>query len=99
MCVFEILSKVIRPENFQYANAIGAAISQVSGETDRAFPLEGQTREDVLKHAKQLATEKATTAGAHPERAQVVDIDEVFLAYLPSNAVRIRVKAAGPLRE
>ena len=25
-------------------------------------------------------------------------IDEVFLAYLPSNAARIRVKAAGPLK-
>jgi hypothetical protein len=45
-----------------------------------------------------MAMEKAVLAGADPEKVQVVDIDEVFLAYLPSNAARIRVKAAGPLK-
>ncbi len=93
------VSEVIRPENFQYANAIGAAISQVSGETDRVFSLEGRTREEALREAKQTAIEKAIAAGADPDRVQIVDIDEVFLAYLPSNAARIRVKAAGPLKE
>ncbi|MGG2476971.1 hydantoinase/oxoprolinase family protein, partial [Rhizobium sp. BR5] len=28
---------VIRPENFAVANAVGAAIAQISGETDRVF--------------------------------------------------------------
>jgi N-methylhydantoinase A/oxoprolinase/acetone carboxylase beta subunit len=90
--------KVIRPDNFQFANAIGAAISQVSGEIDRVFSLEQQTRDEAMSEAKRLATEKAVLAGADPSKVQIVDIDEVFLAYLPSNAARIRVKAAGPLR-
>jgi N-methylhydantoinase A/oxoprolinase/acetone carboxylase beta subunit len=89
---------VVRPQNFQFANAIGAAISQVSGEIDRVFALEQMTREEAMKQAKQMAMEKAVLAGADPEKVQVVDIDEVFLAYLPSNAARIRVKAAGPLK-
>ncbi len=93
------VAKVIRPSNFQYANAIGAAISQVSGEIDRVFSLEQQSREEALKQAKQMAVEKAIAAGADPERVQVVDIDEVFLSYLPSNAARMRIKAAGPLKE
>jgi carbamate kinase len=93
------VSRVIKPENFQYANAIGAAISQVSGEIDRVFSFEHQSREEVVKQSKQIAIEKALAAGADPKRVQIVDIDEVFLSYLPSNAARIRVKAAGPLIE
>lgn len=92
------VSQVIRSENFQYANAIGAAIAQVSGEIDRVFSLEEMNREEALNIAKKLAVEKAIAAGADPNNVQIVDIDEVFLAYLPSNAARIRVKAAGPLR-
>jgi N-methylhydantoinase A/oxoprolinase/acetone carboxylase beta subunit len=93
------VSRVIKPENFQYANAIGAAISQVSGEIDRVFSLEHQSREEVVKQSKQMAIEKALAAGADPKRVQIVDMDEIFLSYLPSNAARIRVKAAGPLIE
>ena len=36
-------------------------------------------------------------AGADPATVEVVDIEEVPLAYLPSNAVRIRMKAVGDL--
>ena len=35
---------VIRPENFSVANAVGAAIAQISGEVDRVFSLEKMTR-------------------------------------------------------
>lgn len=93
------VAKVVRPPNFQYANAIGAAISQVSGEIDRVFSLEHQSREEALKQAKQMAIDKAIAAGADPGRVQIVDIDEIFLSYLPSNAAKIRIKAAGPLKE
>lgn len=91
------VSKVIRPSNFQYANALGAAISQVSGEIDMVFPLEHESREDVLKKAKELAVEESVKAGAERDSVEVVDIDEIYLSYLPSNAVRIKVKAAGQL--
>ncbi|MGH8881595.1 MAG: hydantoinase/oxoprolinase family protein, partial [Stackebrandtia sp.] len=37
--------KVVRPENFAVANAIGAAIAQVSGEVDRVFLGEGHSRD------------------------------------------------------
>ncbi len=58
-----------------------------------------RTREDAMKEAKQMAIEKTIAAGTDPNKVQIVDFDEAFLAYLPSNAARIRVKAAGPLRE
>jgi N-methylhydantoinase A/oxoprolinase/acetone carboxylase beta subunit len=91
------VSQVIRPKHFQFANAIGAAIAQVSGEVDRIFALEHQTRTEAISTAKNLAIADAIKAGADPESVEVVDIDEIPLAYLPGNAIRIRVKTCGRL--
>jgi cell division ATPase FtsA len=91
-------SRVVKPDHFAVANAIGAAIAQVGGEVDRVFSLEGMGREQAIGQARKEAEEKAVTAGADPSTVNVVDVEEVPLAYLPSNAVRIRVKAVGDLR-
>jgi N-methylhydantoinase A/oxoprolinase/acetone carboxylase beta subunit len=88
---------VNRPENFAVANAIGAAIAQVGGEVDRIFGVPAGQRETVLDTAKQEAVDRAMAAGAAPSSIQIVEVDEVPLAYLPGNAVRIRVKAVGDL--
>lgn len=91
-------SAVIRPPHAAVANAIGAAIAQVSGEVDRVFSLEGRSRDSALAEAKAEAERLAVEAGADPATVSVVEVDEIPLAYLPSNAVRIRVKAVGDLR-
>jgi N-methylhydantoinase A/oxoprolinase/acetone carboxylase beta subunit len=90
-------SEVLKPDHFPVANAIGAAIAQVGGETDRIFSLEKMTRDEALAEARREASAKAIEAGADPETIQVVDVEEVPLTYLPSNAVRVRVKAVGDL--
>ncbi|MEZ5666813.1 MAG: hydantoinase/oxoprolinase family protein [Alphaproteobacteria bacterium] len=90
-------SDIVKPEHMAVANAIGAAIAQVGGEVDRVFSLEGLGRDEALRQAKAEATEKAVGAGARAETVQIVDIEEVPLAYLPSSATRIRVKAVGDL--
>jgi N-methylhydantoinase A/oxoprolinase/acetone carboxylase beta subunit len=90
-------SELIRPDHFAVANAIGAAIAQVGGETDRVFSLERLSRQDALAEATYEATRKAIEAGADPTTVKVVDVEEVPLSYLPSNAARIRVKAVGDL--
>jgi len=92
-------SEVIRPLHYQYANAIGAAIAQVSGEVDRIWSLESVTRQQAIAEAKAEATRMAVRAGADPETVAIVDLEDVPLAYLPSNALRIRAKAAGALRQ
>ncbi len=91
-------SEVIRPPYAAVANAIGAAIAQVSGEVDRIVSLEGQTRESALAAARADARRAAIAAGADPATVSVVEVEEVPIAYLPSNAVRIRIKAVGDLR-
>jgi N-methylhydantoinase A/oxoprolinase/acetone carboxylase beta subunit len=91
-------SDVIRPDHFEVANAIGAAIAQVSGQIERVFSLEKLSREETLEQAKGMAIDEAVKAGADPDTVEIVEVDDVPLAYLPGNATRIRVKAAGNLK-
>ncbi|MFZ0214313.1 MAG: hydantoinase/oxoprolinase family protein [Candidatus Dormiibacterota bacterium] len=91
-------SRLVKPDHFSVANAIGAAIAQVGGETDKVFSLAELSREEALEQAREEATAKALAAGADAGSMQIVDVEEVPLAYLPSNAVRIRVKAVGDLQ-
>jgi N-methylhydantoinase A/oxoprolinase/acetone carboxylase beta subunit len=90
-------SEILKPDHFAVANAIGAAIAQVGAEVDKVFSLAELPREQALDSARQEAIAKATAAGAQASTVQIVDVEEVPLAYLPSNAVRIRVKAVGDL--
>jgi N-methylhydantoinase A/oxoprolinase/acetone carboxylase beta subunit len=89
---------VLRPENCEVANAIGAAIATVSGEIDRMFAFREGGRNEAIAEATQLARDEAVRAGADPAHVEVVEIDEVPLAYLTEPVARIRVKAAGPLK-
>ena len=93
------VSEVLRPENFGVANALGAAIAQVSGEVDKIYSLTDMTRDQALDDARKLAKENAVRAGANPDTVTIVQQEDVPLAYLPGNATRIRVKAAGSLKK
>ena len=92
-------SAMVRPDHFDVANAIGAAIAQVGGEIDRIYALVGLTREAAVDEAKREACQRAIDAGAEPASVEIVDVEEVPLAYLPGRAVRIRVKAIGDLQQ
>ncbi len=92
-------SEIIKPAHFPVANAIGAAIAQVGGECDRIFSLAELSRDEALDQAKQEATDRAVNAGAGADSIEIVDVEEVPLAYLPGNATRIMVKAVGDLVE
>jgi N-methylhydantoinase A/oxoprolinase/acetone carboxylase beta subunit len=90
-------SEILKPNHFAVANAIGAAIAQIGGETDRIFSLAEMSRDEALAQAKQEATDRATAAGADVNSVEIVEVEEVPLAYLPGNATRIMVKAVGDL--
>lgn len=89
--------EVIKPNHFAVANAVGAAIAQVSGEVDRVYALAEISRDAALADAKERATEAAVAAGARRDSIEIVDVEDVPLAYLPGNATRVRVKAVGEL--
>ena len=77
------------------ANAIGAAIAQVGGEVDRVFASRDDARRRLDREARGVRPGDA--AGARQDPVEIVDVEEVPLAYLPGNATRIRVKAVGDL--
>lgn len=91
-------SRLVRPEMGAVANAIGAAMAQVGGQVDQIATLVDQTRDQALASAKREAVERCASAGAQPETIRIVDVEEVPLAYLPSNSVRFTVRAVGDLR-
>jgi N-methylhydantoinase A/oxoprolinase/acetone carboxylase beta subunit len=91
------VSQVIRPEHFDAANAVGAAIASVSGQVDRIFHLGPGGRQAVLDEACEEARERAVAAGANPRTVEIVEREEIPLAYLTTPAIRVRAKAAGAL--
>ena len=91
------VSEVIRPENYAVANAFGAAIAEASGTIDRVYRYEERGREACLDEARSLAVEAATRSGADPAKVRITSLAEVPLSYVPGQACRVQVKAAGAL--
>ena len=90
------VSQVIRVPHGGCANAVGAAIAQVSGETDQVY--REMTREAAIAAATAQAKERAVAAGAERASLETVDVEDMPLAYLPGNALRVRVRVAGAMR-
>jgi N-methylhydantoinase A/oxoprolinase/acetone carboxylase beta subunit len=90
--------RVTQPEYFSCANAVGAAIAQVSGEVDRVYSLEVVARDQALAAAEKEARQKAIDAGARPDTLTVMEREDVPLAYLQGNATRVRVKVVGEMQ-
>lgn len=90
------VERVIRVEHGGCANAIGAAIAQVSGEVDQVF--QGVPRGDAIELARELADRRAVEAGAAPGSLTMVEAEDIPIAYLPGNALRVRVKVVGDIR-
>jgi N-methylhydantoinase A/oxoprolinase/acetone carboxylase beta subunit len=89
----EGVSEVVRVAHGDCANAVGAAIAQVSGEVDQVFRDMG--REAAITAAQELAAERAAAAGADRETLTVIETEDIPIAYLPGNARRIRVRCIG----
>lgn len=91
------VSEVIVPPDAEVANAIGASIALVSGETDRVFSYAQIGREGALEQAKREAIDNAIEAGAKADGVEIVEVEEVPLAYAPDDVHRLRAKATGPI--
>jgi len=89
---------VAKPEHFAIANAIGSAISKVSGTYEKLINYEETPRDQALLDARSEAVEMAVKAGAVRETVEVIDMEDVPLQYHPGNTCRVKVKAAGDLQ-
>jgi N-methylhydantoinase A/oxoprolinase/acetone carboxylase beta subunit len=88
----------IRPDHYQVANAVGAAIPQVSGEVDRIVAITAESREPVLEGLRREARELAIRNGAVATTVTVVDEDILGVPSMSENAARIRIRALGTLQ-
>jgi N-methylhydantoinase A/oxoprolinase/acetone carboxylase beta subunit len=89
------ISEVIRVPHGDCANAVGAAIAQVSGETDQVY--RDLPRAEAIALAEAQAKKRAVAAGADRASLETVDVEDIPLAYLPGNALRVRVRVAGEM--
>lgn len=82
-------SSVLKPEHFGCANAIGSAISKVSGTYEKLVDYDETPRDQALENAK---------AAAVRDTVEIIEMEDVPLAYYPGHTSRVKVKAAGDLR-
>ncbi|MBW7835064.1 MAG: hydantoinase/oxoprolinase family protein [Sphingomonadales bacterium] len=88
-------SRVIIPDYYSVANAIGAAIAQASGEVDKVYSYNSLGRDGAIQQAIEEAKNSAVSAGAKEDSLRVVDVSELPLAYMPGGMTRLRVKVVG----
>ncbi len=89
------ISEVLRPAHAAVANAVGAAIAQVSGEADQVF--QGLSRTEAMAEAERIARDRAIDSGADRATLALVDIEDLPLAYLPGGALRVRARVVGEI--
>ena len=89
------ISEVVRVPHGDCANAVGAATAQISGDTDQVS--RALSRADAIAAAEAQAIARATKAGADPATITVIEVEDMPLAYLPGNALRVRVRVAGEM--
>jgi len=89
------VSEVVHVPHQAVANAVGAAIAQVSGEVDQIF--QNLSRDEALGQGRRIAEQRAVAAGAAAASLSVVESEDLPLAYLPGNSLRVRVRVVGDL--
>lgn len=87
------ISNVVHVEHEAVANAVGAAIAQISGETDKIY--RDVDRDEAIQDAESSAIEKAIAAGASADTIRVIEVEDLPLSYIPGRAIRARVRVVG----
>ena len=90
---------VVKPDHFGTANAIGSAISKVSGTLEQLINYDEIPRDEALEKARAAAVELAVQSGAVRETVEIIEVEDVPLAYYPGNTNRVKIKAAGDLAD
>ena len=90
--------EVISPKHNDLANAVGAAIAQVSGQVSRVVLLNDDIdRDSAIKEVTDEATTLAINRHADPKSISVLTVSDMPLSYLPGNNLLINVTVVGDL--
>ncbi len=90
-------SEMLTPEHAGVANAIGAAIAQIGGETERMVSYDKTPRKQAIEEVTREATSIALAAGADSSTIRMADIEETSISYMAGNTTRLRVKVVGDI--
>ncbi|KAL9642493.1 hypothetical protein ABK040_011060 [Willaertia magna] len=92
-------STVIKPNHYECANAVGAALSQISATIDKVVSVErsGKTKQQIGEEIKEEAVQKAITFGAVRDSVEIFTFEIIPLAYIPGDTCRYICKAVGNL--
>jgi len=90
---------VIKPPHNDLANAVGAAIAQVSGQVSKVILIDDKLdRESAIKQVTDEATKLAVDRNAEPNTINVLAVSDMPLSYLPGNNLLINVTVVGDLK-
>jgi len=90
---------VIKPPHNDLANAVGAAIAQVSGQVSKVILIDDKLdRESAIKQVTDEATKLAVDRNADPNTINVLAVSDMPLSYLPGNNLLINVTVVGDLK-
>ncbi|THU96615.1 Hydantoinase/oxoprolinase [Dendrothele bispora CBS 962.96] len=93
----EGVGEIITPPFHSVANAVGAAIANVSGEVDTIEVMQGKNLHVVLEKIKEEAKAKAVQNGADVETVRVVEVAVLPVQYVTNQATRLIVRAVGEI--
>jgi N-methylhydantoinase A/oxoprolinase/acetone carboxylase beta subunit len=92
-------ARVIRPRHAEVANAIGAAIAQVGAQVEQIVDYDTEPRDVIMQRMRNTVSAQIVAAGGRQETAEIVEVEEVFLSYLPGRSAQVRMKAVGDLEQ
>ncbi len=91
------VSELHRPEHAGVANAIGAAMGQVGARIKRIVDYTAEGRDVCIEKISAEVKQKVIEAGGVPETANVVEIEEMPMTHMQSNAVSLKIRAVADL--
>lgn len=92
-------TQVLRPPHASVANAVGAAIAQIGAQIEQIVDYDTVPRHAAIERMREAVTARVAANGGVRDSIQIVDMEEVFLSYLPGRSAQVRMKAVGDLAE
>ena len=90
-------AQLVRPPHASVANAVGAAIAQIGAQVEQIVDYDATPRELAIEQLRQTVTERVTAAGGMADSVEIVDMEEIFMSYLPGRSAQLRMKGVADL--
>ena len=73
-------------------------MAQISGYSEKVFSTTDLSRDEIIKISKNEAIQNAIAKGADKNTIEIIDFEEIPLSYIPSNAITIKTRVVGNIK-